>query len=212
MKLLKGLFLASCFVCIASAQDWYAGVIGGLGVGQGLAVTNATGTATAGFQNGAVAGAFIGNDNHAHWGGELRYLYRQSNIKLTSGGTSTEFDARTNIIHYDVTAFPAARESRVRPFVAVGGGMQMLQGTGAESASQPLGNFVALTKTTETSFVVDGGAGIRANFGSSWQFRVEVRDYVSPAPGKVTTLAPGARMGSWMNDVIGMVSIAYTWH
>jgi Outer membrane protein beta-barrel domain len=195
----------------AFGQEWYVGAIGGYGFAPSLTVKGPSGSANTGFDNGYAAGAFFGGDTYQYWGGEVRYLYRQSDLKLESGGTSAHFTAHTNILHADFLYHFRPRESSVRPFIAFGAGMKFLDGTGTESASQPLGKLAALTHTTETLPLGDFGAGVKANFRKSWQLRVEVRDYLSPAPHKVIAAAPGASLSGWLNDIIGTASIAYRW-
>ena len=195
----------------AFGQEWYAGAGGGYGFAPSLTVRGASGSATAGFENGYSVGAFFGADMYNYWSGEVRYLYRQSDLKLESGGASTRFAANTTVLNFDFLWHSRPRESSVRPFVAFGAGMRFLDGTGTESASQPLGRFAGLTHTLESLPAGDAGGGVTVNFHKSWQFRAEVRDYIGPAPQKVIAAAPGATVSSWLNDIIGTVSIAYSW-
>jgi hypothetical protein len=197
----------------ALGQEWYAGAGGGYGFAPSLnvSVQNPSGSATTGFNSGYAVGAFFGTDMYSHWGGEVRYLYRQSDLKLDSGGTSTSFTANTSVLNFDFLWHVRPRESSVRPFIAFGAGMKFLDGTGTESANQPLGRFAALTHTTESLPAGDVGGGVKYNFRKSWEFRAEVRDYIGPAPQKVIAAAPGATISSWLNDVVGMASIAYRW-
>lgn len=195
----------------ALGQQWYLGATGGYGFSPTLTVKNSSGSASTGFENGFGAGAFFGADTSSNWGGEVRYLYRQSNLKLESGGTSTHFAANSNLVTGEILWHLRPRESSLRPFVAAGGGMRFLDGTGTESASQPLGEFAALTHTRETLPVGDVGVGVKANFNKSWQFRAEVHDYFGPAPNKVIAPAPGASLSGWLNDITASASIAYRW-
>jgi hypothetical protein len=192
-------------------QEWYVGVDGGYGFAPSLTVQNPPGSASTGFDNGYSVGAFFGANAYKYWGGELRYLYRQSDLKLESGSTSTHFTANTNILNFDFLLHARPQESSIRPFVAFGAGMRFLTGTGTESASQPLGRFAALTHTTESLPVGDVGVGIKVNFHKSWQFRAEAHNYFGPAPQKVITPALGATLSSWLNDIVGSASIAYRW-
>jgi hypothetical protein len=209
INLFTGMF-ASMAVS-AFCQEWYAGANGGYGFAPSLTVKGPSGSANTGLDNGYGVGAFFGADTYQYWGGEVGYLYRQSDLKLESGGTSVRFSAHTNIIHFDSLWHFRPRESKIRPFVAVGVGARVLNGTGAESASQPLGNLAALTHTTEATPLGDVGIGVKANFHNSWQLRVEVHDYISPLPSKVIAAAPGASISGWLNDIIPTVSIAYHW-
>ncbi len=203
---LLGLLASAAF-----GQQWYAGATAGYAFAPDLTVNSPFGSASTGFDNGYAVGAFFGGDTYAYWGGEVRYLYRQSDLKLESGGTSAHFAANTNILNADFLWHLRPRESTLRPFVVFGAGMKFLDGTGTESASQPLGRFAALTNTRETIPVGDVGVGIKKNFHNSWQLRAEVRDYIGPSPHKVIAAAPGAALSGWLNDIIGSVSIAYRW-
>ena len=209
--MLKGILLA-CGLALgaASAQEYYVGGSGGYSFTPDISVKSPAGNANTGFNSGGAFGAFFGDDMYNYWGGEVRYLYQQTDLKLSGGGQSVHFGAHQNIIHADFLGHLRGRESRVRPFVAFGAGVRFLQGTGAESASQPLGQIAALTHTSESLPVADFGAGIKFNFRKSWQLRVEVKDYVSPSPNKVIAPVPGGSIDGWFNNIVGLGSIVYT--
>jgi hypothetical protein len=210
--MLKVLILTRALVAgLAHAQVWEVGAIGGYGFSPTLTVKNASGSATTGFENGVVAGAFGGGDTHNYWSGEARYLYRYSDAKLSSGGTTVDFGAHTHIINGDILGHFRPRESRIRPFIAFGGGIKVVVGTGLESASQALGKFAALTKTHETLPVGDIGVGVKVNSAKNVRMRLEVQDFIGPAPDKVIAVAPGATGGGIQNDIIGTLAISYTW-
>ena len=209
---MKGIFLALTLVSgIASAQEWEVGAIGGYGFSPSLTVKSPAGSATTGFNNGGVFGVFGGDDMYNYWSGEARYLYRYSDLKLSSGGTNVDFAAHTHYITGDFLAHLRPRESRIRPFLAFGGGIKIFDGTGQESASQPLGKIAALTHTQEVLPTADFGAGVKVNLTTHLRVRFEVRDYLSPPPSKVITAAPGGSIGGWLNDIQGLVGVSYTW-
>jgi hypothetical protein len=206
----KGFYAAVILVAgVGRAQQWEVGVVGGYGFTPSLTVKAPSGSAGTGFNNGAAYGAFFGDDSHEHWSGEARYLYRYSDLNLSSGSTSVDFAGHTQFVTADVLGHLARRSSRIRPFFAVGGGLKIINGTGAESAAQPLGNIAALTHTMEFHPVGDVGAGVKLALSRNVRLRLEVRDYISPSPSKVITPVPGATMGAWMNDIQAMVSLSY---
>ena len=146
------------------------------------------------------------------WSGELRYLYRFDDLKLSSGSVKApDFSAHTHILTADFLGHFRPKESRVRPFIAFGGGAKIMVGSGIESAGQPLGNFVGLTATHEILPVADIGGGIKINLHKNLRLRVEMRDYISPVPNKVLAPAPGANLGGVLNDIQGMVGLSLTW-
>src|SRR5258706_7248866 len=130
----------SCF-----AQKWEAGGVTGGGFTSNLNVSNAIGSATTGFANGFAFGAVLGQNLYPRISGELRYTYRFSDLRLSDGGQAATFKGLTHSIHYDVLIHSRRRDTRVQPFAAVGGGMRMFRGVGAESPYQPLRSFALLT-------------------------------------------------------------------
>jgi hypothetical protein len=209
----KGLVLA-CWLAtgVAYAQEWEVGAIGGFGYAPDFTVKGPSGSATTGLKNGPVVGAFGGDDAYDHWSVEARYLYRFSNLKLSSGSTSLDFGAHTHILNADALFHFRPRTSRIRPYLVFGGGIKLLEGTGAASASQPLGNLVALTHTSETLLMADGGAGVKINLRQHVRVRFEIQDYISAAPSKVIFAAPGTSMsGGLWHDIQGIAAISYTW-
>ena len=209
--MLKRLVLTCCLLAGASyAQNWYVGVGGGYGFAPKLTVSGLTPNAQTGFANGGALGAYFGEDSHKYWSGEVHYVHRWDNLSLSSAGTSTQFAAHSDILHADFLRNFTPRGSKVRPFFALGAGVRMVAGTGTESATQPLGNYAALTATRETLPVVDAAFGIRAKVSKSVELRFEVRDYMSPAPNKVIAPAPGASLGGWFNDILATASLGYS--
>jgi hypothetical protein len=208
--MLKGLFVALALVTsTAVAQQWEVGAIGGYGYTTSATVSSPAGSANAGFNKGASFGAFAGNDTNEHWSGEVRYLYGYSDLNLSSGSTSVNFAGHSQIISGAILAHLRRRDARVRPFVAVGGGIKFVNGTGTESASQPLGNIAALTHTQNFYPIADVGIGVKLNLAKNMRVRVEVHDFISPPPTKVITPAPGGSFDGWVNDIQALVSISY---
>ena len=88
--------------------------------------------------------------------------------------------------------------SRIRPFVAVGAGIKVYQGTGAQVVYQPLSNIALLTQAQDLTPLVSGGAGVKFQISPRVQFRAELHDYLTPFPNKVITPAQGAKVGGWL--------------
>lgn len=193
----------------AQNQNWYVGVNGGYGFSPKLTISGITPEAKTGLQDGGALGAYFGEDTHKYWSGEVRYLHRWDNLSLSSAGTTVKFRGHSDIVHADFLRHFARRGSMVRPFIAAGGGVRFLSGTGDESAAQPLGSYAALTATRETLPMIDAALGIRIKGRKGAEVRFEVRDYMSPAPSKVITVAPGGSLGGWFNDVVASGSLAY---
>ena len=214
--MLKGLtcaavMLAAAGLANAQGQQWELGAIGGVGFSPDLTVKNATTSASASIRPGLTVGVYAGQEMYRYWSGEATYLYRAGDLRLEGGGKSASFGAHTHLITGDFLAHFRPRGARIRPFVSFGGGVEIMQGSGQESATQPLGNLAALTATREVLPVGEAGAGVKVQLSEHMRLRVQVRDYFSQAPHDVIAPAPGARLSGIRQDIIGMVALAYTW-
>ena len=208
--MLNKLVLLCAFAAAAAAQNWEVGAIGGYGFSPNMHVKTGTASADTGFRPGGVVGVFGGEDSYRYWGGEARYLYRFSDLKLASGNADVHFGGHTHIIEGNFMAHFRPRESRVRPFFAFGGGIKVIQGTGRESAAQPLGRFAALTATREMLPVAGVGFGVKVNLRQHLRLRVEGRDYISSNPERVIAPAPGASLSGILHDALGLAALSYT--
>lgn len=195
----------------ASAQQWEVGVLGG---GQFLGTVNASGApgnASAGFATGAAAGVFVGNNLYRNLGGEIRYEFLQTDLKLTSSGQSAQFAGQTHALHYDITYRTSLKESPVQFFAALGGGMKLFRATGAEEAYQPLSQFGYFTKTQQMEPMISAGGGLTFRLSKHVFLRAEVHDFISPFPKKVLTPAPGVNFGSILQNVVPMVGVSWVY-
>jgi hypothetical protein len=208
----KAVIFSCCLAAgVAHAQTWEVGAIGGYGFAKDLTLKSPTAEVKAGFKDGLAIGAFLADEMYEHFSGEIRYLYRDSDLKLSSGATEATFGARTHILHMDWLAHFQARESPVRFFVAFGGGVKVVQGIGEESATQPLGRFGALTHTRQVLPVGDAGAGVKVNLGKRVRFRLEGRDYISTRPDELIAPAPGVKYQGVQHDFMALASLGVIW-
>lgn len=209
--MLRGLLCALFLTATAFAGEWEVGAIGGVGYAPSLTVKNATTSADTGIKTGLTVGVFGGEDMYRYFSGEANYLYRVGDFKLENGSGKAAFAGHTHLITGDFLAHFAPTGSRIRPFISVGGGVEVLVGTGQESASQPLGNLAALTNTREVLPVGEIGAGVKIDLSKHLRFRVQVRDYISTSPKDVIATAPGASLSGILNDFVGTGAISFTW-
>jgi hypothetical protein len=194
----------------AFAQEWEFGALGGGGfLGNVSANGGSIGNATAGFAPGAAFGVFAGNNLYRNLSGEIRYEYMQNDLRLSSGGQTAQFTGSAHAIHYDVIYHTNRKESRVQYFAALGGGMKLFRGTGAQEAYQPLSQFGYFTKTQAIKPMVSVGGGFTYRLSPHMYLRTEVRDFITPFPTQVLTPAPGVKYGSILQDLVPMVGISY---
>jgi len=208
--LLITFFVLLAVAPVAMAQDWEVGVGGGGSFYTSQTVTNPLGSAEAKLANGFIVSAWLDNRISKVFGGELRYDYEQSDLRLSSGSTSVGFGSHTNAIHYDFLLNMASREAKVTPFLAGGAGVKLYTGTGTESAFQPLSNIALLTKTSHLLPLVSVGGGIKFRVSNSVLVRLEVHDYLTPFPSDVIAPAFRSKVGGWISDFVAMGGISYT--
>lgn len=210
-RIIRIAFAALTFSASAAfAEKGEFAILGGGSFGMSKAVDSPSGDADAGFKNGFSAGIGITHNMYTLLGGELRYTYQRHDMKLTSSSTKVTFGAESHAVHYDLVLHGTPRGSRVRPYVAGGGGMKIYRGTGKEQAIQPLGNIAVLTRTTQTVGMVSVGAGVKFALSDKLQFRIDVHNYMSPVPKDVIAPVPPGKIGGWLHNIVPMAGIAFT--
>jgi len=192
------------------AQKWEIGAVAGGGFSNNLTATNATGSAKAGLAIGPAFGAIVSQNLYRRVSGEMRYTYQFSDLKLSANGESARFQGSTHAFHYDILVHSGSEHSRVRAFVAGGGGVRVFRGTGEEVTYQPLSDFALLTRTREAKPLVTFGGGIKCAISTHILLRVEVRDYFSAFPAKVIAPAPDAKLTGWLHGIVPMFGITAT--
>ncbi len=205
MKYLAAILLVGA----CAAAEYEVGGAAGAGFVKGAGVTGPAGTATAGFKTGAAFGGFLGHNSHSWVGGEFRYGYLQSDLKLSGSGVETSFSGVSHVVHYDLVLHPRKARGNALPFAAIGGGMKIFRGTGKETAYQPMNRYAFLTKTQEVKPMLSAGGGVKIKIGNSVYLRTEIRDYITPFPKKVIAPAPGAKISGWLHDFVPMVGISF---
>jgi opacity protein-like surface antigen len=196
-------------VCLA--QKWEVGGVTGGGFGNSLTVSNPTGSASTGFSPGVAVGGIIGQNLYRQIGGELRYTFQFSNLKVFGGGSEASFQGQTHTVQYNVLWHAHSVRSRMRPFVGVGAGMRVFRGTGEENAYQALSGFALLTKTEEWKLMAAAGGGIKYRLTPRLMLRAEVWDYATPFPSRVIAASPGAHIGGWLHDIVPMVGLTFVY-
>jgi hypothetical protein len=202
------LWLVSAPFCAAAEL----GVLGGFGAATSMTATAGGSSASAGFQPGAGVGALLGDDQTNLLGGEVRYLMLFDNLKISQGGTQATFSGRSQLIHYDVLFHFRPRRSPVRPFLAAGGGVRWIEGTGAQQVYQPLSEYALFSQTREIVPLISAGGGVKFRVSSKVSLHMEVRDYISPHLTKVIAASPGATLHGWINEFVPLAALTFTFH
>jgi hypothetical protein len=195
----------SCF-----AQSWSVGVAGGFGFYHDATITNAAGSASAGFGPRFSAGALLGEDVSEHFGGELRYTYRDGDSELKFNGRQVNLDAAAHALHLDFLAYATGRHSRFRPFLAGGAGIKRYVGTGRVDPNQPLTSYAVLAHADQVKALVSFGGGVKAVLSDHWVIRADFRDYATPFPENVIVPALGTKVHGWLHDFVPLLGVDWT--
>jgi hypothetical protein len=207
--LLRSMLVLTVAAAAGFAQQWEFGGAGGGGFLNSVPVSGGVGSATAGFQTGAALGGYIGYSQYKHIGGELRYAYLQSNLRLKSGGSEATFAGMSHVIHYDVIFKSTRNSGKVQLFAAAGGGMKVFRGTGKEAAYQPLSQFGYFTKTQTMKPMASVGAGVKFALTRKVFVRTEFRDYITAFPKEIITPPAGVKYGTLLHDFVPMVGLGF---
>ncbi len=202
------LLLLAC-LGLAPAQNFELGGLALATAYRSASVRSGPSAGSVGFSPGPSFGGLFGQSMGEHFGGEIRYLYAQNDLKLSSGGAETKFAGRSHIVNYDMLVYLSGRRARIRPYAAFGGGLKRYQGTGTEQAFQPLSNLALLTKTGETLPSADFGGGVKVHLRRNAILRIEFRDYLTRAP-KVFEASPGAKISGLLHQWVPAVGISWT--
>ena len=208
MTIGRTILMAAGLSVVSFAQQWEFGGVAGGGFLNTVNATNSIGAATAGFNSGAAFGGYVGNNLYKHIGGELRYTYLQSDLKLSSGGQTASFSGQSHVIHYDLILH-TRNNNKVQLFAAAGGGMKIFRGTGTESAYQPLSQFGYFTKTQVLKPMASVGAGVKFAISRKVYLRTEFRDYITAFPKEVLTPPTGTKYGTLLHDFVPMVGLGF---
>ena len=202
-------FVISVCMPAALAQKWEVGAGVGGSFYTSQTFTNAVGRADASLSNAVAVSAWLGNNPGRMLGGELRYDYENSGLRLSGNGGNSSFGGHTNAFHYDFLLNMASSEASFRPYLAAGAGVKLYTGTGQELPVQPLSNIGFLTRTTQTEGLLSVGGGVKFNLTRSAQLRLDLRDNLTPFPKNVIAPAAGTKVGGWLQDFVIMAGLSF---
>ena len=192
---------------VAAAQQWEIGGAAGFGVYRNLGVTNGSLSGTAGFKPGPLFSVVAGHRPFKLLSGEFRYTFRDSDIKIESGSDKVSFRGDAHAFHYDLLLHPSG-ESKIRPFVAFGGGLKVFRGNEPERAGQPLQQLAGFREVNEIKPLLSLGGGVSYSLSRLLRLRVDARDYITPFPKSVIEPNPRARLNGRLHDFIVMVGVS----
>jgi hypothetical protein len=203
----KHLRITTC-VCVllatapfARAERWEIGGAVGYPFVRESTITRDGASAKAGLASTPAFSIYGSHSERRLIGGDFWYTYRPGDLELSSSSTKVTFDSSSHLIHYDITIHPRRGESRFEPYIAAGGGIRVISGRGRESSFQGLNSLAVLSRTREVLPLLSLAVGVRAKVSDHVSVRLELRDNITPFPGRVISVNPRATSGSWWHDL-----------
>src|SRR5271168_2365913 len=203
MKLARMLVVCAAVLPAAWGQKWEIGGSVGGGFSTSDDISSPAGSASAKIQTGLAGSVWLGSYASGKWGGELRYDYQMGDLSLSQSSTQATFAAHSQDVHYDFLYHFTGGESRVQPFVALGAGIKIFQGTGAQVVYQPLSNFALLTQAQDLVAMGSAAVGVKFKLAPHVILRLDVHDYLTPFPKQVIAPVTGKTPG-WIQDFVPM--------
>lgn len=206
----KSLVILAVLVSVSRAQNWEIGGSVGYGAYRSGTVFGGNGqTATAQVLNRFTAGAVVGEQTSEYISGELRWTYQDGHVVLTSRAVREEIVAQSHALTYDVLFHLKARDRRLRPFIAAGGGVKGYIANGPPPLQNPLSGVASLVARDEWKPVLDIGGGIKYRAAKNVLLRLDFRDYISTFPKRQIVPAPNSTARGIFQQFTPMFGVSY---
>jgi hypothetical protein len=195
---------------VCSAQQWEVGALGAYGWHRNATIVSPDGRAEAGFEpRFAIGGSFTQN-MYRYVSGEIRYMFLVGDPVLKFQGIEASTNGFTNIVHYDLLFHPRPSESRLRPYVAAGGGVKVYSATDRLLFfNQPLLNFAVLRQVDQAEPMVSLGVGLKYIIKRHVQLRLDFHTYMSPTPDDLFRPTFPSKVHGWIYDFVPALGISY---
>ncbi len=135
------------------------------------------------FSAGGRGGVRFGIDGARHWGQDYTYSYGANASRIVTDAGRFAFtnhfhEATTNVLYYPWNI----EKSRVHFFATAGLGAMwvVINRDALQAALDPAQAGIGELKN-EVKFSFNAGAGVRFRLSDRYGFRIDVRDYMSPA-------------------------------
>ncbi len=194
--------------CMAQSTWEFGGNVG-YGLYRGGSVYSPGGTASAGILNRFAAGAVLGENINNYISGEIRYEYQDGHPYLRFDGSRYDIQGQSQTITYDILFHFKPRQSRLRPFIAAGGGAKGFLIAGPAPYPQPIPNIATLNNTNQWKFVVSVGAGVKYTLQEHVLLRFDFRDYITTFPSAEIAPAPHNTARGVFNQFTPLFGVSY---
>jgi hypothetical protein len=193
---------SSCF-----AQRWEIGGLGAYGWYHDASITNQEGSASVGISPKGGIGAVFGENLYKYIGGEVRWMYIFGQPQVKANGIEVARPGFSNLVHYDLLVHIAPQETKVRPFVAVGGGVRIYSVSRWDlDQNTPFGYT---RSRNDAQALISAGAGVKYAVAHGLQLRLDFRTYITPLPTDIFRLPGRVVTHGWLYNFVPSVGVGY---
>jgi hypothetical protein len=205
---LKTIAAFALAVAAASAQSWEIGAAAGSGAYHDGTVTAAAGQAQAGMGNGITPSVVVCDNMYEHVSGEFRYLYQGGQPFVSQGSVKGTMAGKSHTFVYDALIHVRRRDSRFRPYFAIGAGVKGYLAPGPAPSPEPLLKIAALVAKNQWTLVGSVGGGIKVKVQKHIVLRFDIRDYPTQFPKRQIVPASGASASSLLQQITPMAGVS----
>jgi hypothetical protein len=192
---------------VCSGQRWEIGGLGGYGWYHDATITNQGGSASVGIAPKGSIGAVFGEDMYKYIGGEVRWMYILGQPQVRANGIELARPGFSNVVHYDLLVHVAPQEAKLRPFVAVGGGVRVYSVSRRDlDRNTPFGYP---RSRNDAQALISAGAGVKYLVAHGLQLRLDFRTYMTPVPGDIFRLPGSSITHGWLYNFVPSVGVGY---
>jgi len=173
-----------------------------------LAACAAVGTAQAGIRNRFAAGIVLGDAITRYVSGEFRYLYQGGQPFVSQGSVKGTMAGKSHTFVYDALIHVRRRDSRFRPYFAIGAGVKGYLAPGPAPSPEPLLKIAALVAKNQWTLVGSVGGGIKVKVQKHIVLRFDIRDYPTQFPKRQIVPASGASASSLLQQITPMAGVS----
>ena len=208
---MKTIAALAIFAAAAYAQTYEIGAAVGNGAYRSATVTAPSGAAQAGMGNAIAPSAVVCDNMYEHVSGEFRYLYQGGQPFISQGGVKGTMAGKSHTFVYDALVQVRGRQSRIRPYIAIGAGVKGYVTPGPAPSPEPLPKVAALLGKSQWALVGSVGGGIKVKVQEHVVVRFDIRDYVTQFPKHQIAPAAGAGVGALLQQItpMGGVSLVF---
>jgi hypothetical protein len=209
ISLVRCLALGALCASAAFAQPYEIGGAVGYGFYRNGTIYSPGVHTQAGIRDRFASGFVFGEDLYGHISGEVRYLYHDGHPFLSGASMKGEIQGQSHAFHYDLLFQTTSRESRLRPFFAVGAGAKGYIVAGPAPSPQPLPGVAALTTKDEWKLLVVAGAGVKYRVHKNVLLRFDLLDYMTGFPRRQIAPSGSNTARGIFQQITPMLGVSY---